>query len=59
MPLSTGFSQKVSFLWRPVSVFMNIVLWLKSWYLAEKPVYPNIAEVVYVLVTPRYGNKHD
>ncbi len=25
---------------RQVSVFMNIVLWLKSWYLAEKPVFP-------------------
>ncbi len=25
---------------RPMSVFMNIVLWLKSWYLAEKPVFP-------------------
>jgi hypothetical protein len=24
----------------PVLVFMNIVLWLKSWYLAEKPVFP-------------------
>jgi hypothetical protein len=25
----------------PVSVFMNIVLRLKSWYLAEKPVFPS------------------
>jgi hypothetical protein len=25
---------------RPVSVFMNIVLWLKCWYLEEKPVLP-------------------
>ncbi len=25
----------------PVSVFMNIVLWLKSWHLAEKPDFPH------------------
>jgi hypothetical protein len=37
-----------------VSVFMNIVLWLKSWHLAEKPVFPHkLAEVVYVQITPR------
>ncbi len=25
---------------RPAAVFMNIVLWLKSWYLTDKPVFP-------------------
>jgi hypothetical protein len=41
-----------------VLVFMNIVLWLKSLYLAEKLVsHPNTSEVVYVQVTPKNGNK--
>ncbi len=44
-----------------VSVFMKIVLWLKSLYLAEIPVFPpkynRGGTYVYIQVNPKYGNK--